>query len=84
MKNEERQFWETLEDLSLLLMYLTRFREDEKDELWQAWKGYDFRIMDTLQGKKYISFSHRAKRVYLQQKGIEKAKQLMRKYKIEC
>ena len=73
---------EIIEELSLLLMYLTRFREKD-DELWQAWKGYDFKIMDTLQEKEYISFSYRAKRVYLHEKGMQKIKTLLKKYKIE-
>jgi len=39
--------------------------------------------MDTLQEKEYISFSYRAKRVYLHEKGMQKIKTLLKKYKIE-
>ena len=71
-----------LEELSLMLMYLTRFRE-RKEEIWRAWKGYDFAVLDNLQNNEYISFSYKAKSLYLEEKGIEKAKELLQKYGIE-
>lgn len=70
------------QELSLILMYLTRFRENNED-VWRAWKGYDFTILDNLRDNEYISFSYKAKSLYLEEKGIEKAKQLMKKYGIE-
>ena len=70
------------EELSLILMYLTRFRE-RKEQIWRAWKGYDFTVLDNLRDNEYISFSYTAKSVYLEEKGIEKARQLMKKYGIE-
>lgn len=75
-------FETVLEELSLILMYLTRFRE-RKEHIWRAWKGYDFTVLDHLSENEYISFSYKAKSLYLEEKGIEKAKQLMQKYGIE-
>ena len=71
-----------LEELSLILIYLTRFRE-RKEEFWRAWKGYDFGVLDHLRDNEYISFTYKAKSLYLEEKGIEKARQLMQKYGIE-
>jgi hypothetical protein len=71
-----------LEELSLILMYLTRFRENKEDG-WRAWKGYEFTVLDNLRDNECISFSSKAKSLYLEEKGIEKAKQLMKKYGIE-
>jgi len=70
------------EELSLILMYLTRFRE-RQEQIWRAWKGYDFTVLDHLRDNEYISFSYKAKSLYLEEKGIEKAKQFMKKYGIE-
>ena len=81
MANDEN-YERVLEELSLMLMYLTRFRE-RKEEFWRAWKGYDFGVLDNLQKNEYISFSYKAKSVYLEEKGIEKARELMQKYGIE-
>jgi hypothetical protein len=78
---DDKTLVQILEELSLVLMYLTRFRE-EKDELWQAWKGYDWTILDNLQEKDYISFSYRAKRVYIQKKGLAKVQDLLKKYNV--
>ncbi len=71
-----------LEELSLMLIYLTRFRE-RKEEIWRSWKGYDFGVLDNLQKNEYISFSYKAKSVYFEEKGIEKARELIQKYGIE-
>lgn len=80
--DEDTKLLEVLEELSLMLMYLTRFRED-KEEPWRAWKGYEFTVFDKLQEKELISFSYEAKSVYLKDKGITKAIQLLKKYRIE-
>ena len=82
MQDSEEQLNEVLEELSLLLIYLTRFRE-KKQERWQAWKGYDFSVLDHLQREECISFSYRAKSLYLEDKGIARAKELMKKYTIQ-
>ena len=81
MANEE-EYERVLEELSLMLMYLTRFREKEW-EMWSSWKGYDFEVLDNLQKKEFISFSYKAKSVYFEEKGIERARGLLRKYGIE-
>lgn len=82
LMDEDKKLLEVLEELSLVLMYITRFRED-KEELWRAWKGYEFSVLAKLQEKDFISFSYKAKSVSLKDEGITKAKQLLKKYGVE-
>lgn len=66
---DESNMQEVLEDLALLLIYLTSWREKITDKVYvlRAWKGYDFHILDKLMEKGYINGSRRAKSVYLVQ-----------------
>ena len=81
MANDE-DYERVLEELTLILLYLTRFREREW-EMWRSWKGYDFGVLDNLQKNEFISSSHKAKSIYFEEKGIEKAKELLGKYGIK-
>jgi hypothetical protein len=72
---------DAIEELVLLLLYLTRWEEEEHDVKWyRSWKGYPFETLDKLAQKGYVSGSKRAKSVYLDEKGIQKAKELKEKY----
>lgn len=54
-------------ELTMLLMYLTRFNERSRFEsdLDMAWKGYDFDIINELDEEGYIrQGSHRSKSVH--------------------
>jgi hypothetical protein len=83
-----------IEELVLLLLYLTGWEEKIRGfdksktkvadkKLIRSWKGYPFEILDVLQEKGYISqgkYKSRSKSVVLTESGIEKAKQLKKKY----
>ena len=80
-----------IEELTLLLMYLTSWDEkgyvvDENDEVKEAkiktcWKGYSFDVINKLMDEKYLYFSkYKNKSVTLTPKGEELAKKLMDKY----
>ena len=80
-----------IEELTLLLMYLTSWDEkgyvrDEKDEVKEAkiktcWKGYSFDVINKLMDENYLYFSkYKNKSVTLTPKGEELAKKLMDKY----
>ena len=70
-----------IEELVLLLLYLTCWEEDVFGmKSYRSWKGYPFEILDGLKEKEFISSGKRAKSVYLQEKGIQKAKELKEKY----
>ncbi len=69
---------QVLEDLTLLLIYLTSWTEKMSSEVHvqRSWKGYDFETLDALMEKGYIYGSKRAKSVYLTEEGIDRARSL--------
>ena len=85
MSNYEK----TVEDLTLLLLYLQRF--EEKNEftnkpIARSWKGYNFSVLNDLEAKELIfqgNHPSRVKSVYLEDKGIERALELMKEYNIK-
>lgn len=73
-----------IDELTLLLLYLTSFKKDYGLGVGQrSWKGYPFESLDELTEDNYIVGSKRAKSVFLTELGIEKAWELMKKYNIE-
>ncbi len=75
---------EQIKELTLLLLYLTSWTEKEPyGENIRAWKGYDFGILNKLESEKMIGGStYKAKSTYITEQGVEKAKELMKKYNI--
>jgi len=74
---------DNIKDLTIMLLYLTSWEEKELgDNCRRSWKGYDFDIIDELSDEGLISGSRRAKSVYLDESGIEKAKTLLKEYGI--
>ncbi|QKE72821.1 transposase [Arthrobacter citreus] len=76
---------ERIDELTLLLLYLTSFEENAGlgETNLRSWKGYPFDTLDKLSNNNLIFSSNRAKSVYLTESGIEKAKKLMQKYNIQ-
>lgn len=76
---------EQIKELTLLLLYLTSWTEKGPyGDVQRAWKGYDFDILNKLEEEDMIGGeTHRAKSTYLTESGIEKAKELMKKYNIQ-
>lgn len=80
---------ENIEELTLLLMYLTSWEEkgfirDENDEIKESkvktcWKGYSFDVINKLTDENYLYFS-KGKSIILTPAGEELAKKLMDKY----
>lgn len=78
---------QAVNELTLLLMYLTRFKElgraslDPDQEL--AWKGYSFEIINKLADEDLIwQGSRHAKYVMLTDKGMLQARELLDRYNI--
>lgn len=79
---------QAMEDLTLMLLYLSRFSEadrfsDRKD--YYAWKGYAFNILNKLDERDYIrqgSRPSRSKSVYITPQGLERAEKLLEEYHI--
>ena len=81
----------TIEELVLLLMYLTSWEEKIKGldaekkkvvlaEIRRAWKGYPFDAINMLIDKDYLRGSFRAKSVTFTDEGMKKAEELKKKY----
>lgn len=79
MENADKS--QLMSDLALALIYLTAWKE-KGDEVFRAWKGYDFGILDELKEQGLVDFSYKAKSLYLSLEGEEKAKQLVEKFRI--
>ena len=69
---------QVLEDLTLLLIYLTSWTEKMSlgVHVQRAWKGYDFDTLDALMEKGYIYGSKRAKSVYFPEEGVDRVRNL--------
>lgn len=77
---------EAVKELTLILMYLTRFSEQDRFSASEnsAWKGYSFNALDCLEESGFINQgSHRSKSVHIYDKGIQQARALLEKYGIE-
>ena len=86
MKEEMTGAKEAVRELTLALMFLTRFRTKRKkgqEDPWSAWKGYDFDVMDELMEKDFTRGSVREKSVILSKKGMEESRRIIAKYGIE-
>jgi len=74
-----------VKELTMLLMYLTRFNERGRFEsdLDMAWKGYDFDIINELNEEGYIrQGSYRSKSVSITDEGMKLSRELLSKYYI--
>jgi uncharacterized protein DUF6429 len=79
---EEFDLPRMMEDLTLLLIHLSSWREKGSADLGavMSWKGYDFGVLDRLAQKGYISDSKRAKSLYLTDRGTKEAERLQDDY----
>lgn len=82
---KEQATQQDLEDLTLLLAYLTSWDENKgkkysEDSIIRTWKGYDFDILDSLQEKNLITMTNKAKSLFISLEGVYRAKILARKF----
>lgn len=72
----------SIEELTLVLLYLNRFPWARGDEARFAWKGYDFDALRHLAKKDfiYLGRSFRNKSVMLTDEGTSEALRLLKKY----
>ncbi len=72
---------EKIKDLTLLLLYLTSWKEDAGiAEVQRSWKGYPYDVLNALTDSGLIEGSSRSKSVYFTDVGLMKAEELVRKY----
>lgn len=79
MKNPD----DAINELTLVLMYLTRFSPAKGFEAIQTWKGYPFSAIEELENAGCITQKWKNKSAYLTEEGLEKAKVLLREYGID-
>lgn len=81
----KEEYFDTVEQLTLALMYLTRFKDEYGGDNF-AWKGYSFEVLNDLIDKDLIRDGKRPSRtksVYITPEGVEKAKEALEKFGIE-
>lgn len=76
---------QNIEDLALLLLYLSCWDEDpkrkySKESILRAWKNIRFESLNKLNDKKLIIDFRGRKSIYSTDKEIEKAKELEKKF----
>ena len=72
-----------IEELTLLLMYLTSWDNDNplEENYKECWKGYSFDIINDLTNKGYLFPSkYKNRSVTLTKEGMELAEKLLKKY----
>ena len=77
---------QALHDLTLAMIYLTRFKEKDRlrseNQLFRAWKSYDWDTLDKLSEEELIIDRHGNKSLYLTEEGEQKAKEILERYGI--
>src|SRR5699024_12436381 len=72
LKKELLKIEEKIKELTLQLLYLTSWKEDDLPvEMRRSWKGYPFDVLNEFTDKDYIRGSYKSKSVYLTEAGIE-------------
>lgn len=75
---------EKVKELSLLLLYLTGWEEDVRNEpgmkQFKTWTGYLFEVLKQLEDERLIKRIYDAKALFILPKGIDKARELKEKY----
>lgn len=87
---------EKVQELTLMLMYLTSWEESLSSGLrhktplpdeatWRTcWKGYDFTVLNELTDAGLVNAKGRAKSAIFTDEGIARARELLIKYGIDC
>ena len=76
-------------DLTLVLLYLSRFIDNPKvedfwdEDVYRAWKGYDFGVLDELEEEDFVFGNHRNKSICISKEGIDRAREIMERMGIE-
>ena len=80
---------EAIKELTLMLLYLTKFSVSEGfdgTKEYSSWKGYNFDTLDELEREEFIYQGRnpgRRKSIIFNDEGIEEAKKLLVKYGID-
>jgi ribosomal protein S18 acetylase RimI-like enzyme len=82
MNKKSRQ--QAIKELSLMLMYLTRFQDNNEfcRYMETSWKNYDFDALNELEKDELLYQPKKSKCVYLSEEGKAHARKLLSEYKI--
>lgn len=75
---------ERLKELNLLVLYLSGWEEDSRnnpgEKIYRSWKGYLFELINELEEKELIIQNRKSKSVVFTEAGRHKAEEIKRKY----
>lgn len=73
-----------INDLTLMLMYLTRFCDNNEfcRYMEPSWKGYDFEALNQLEAQELLFQPRKSKCAYLTEQGKAQARALLQKYQL--
>lgn len=79
---EKKSREQAVEELSLMLLYLTRFHDNNEfcRYMEPSWKGYDFEVLNRLEQEEYLYQPKKTKISYLSEAGKERARKLLEEY----
>ena len=81
---DENKKEKIIPELTLVLIYLTGWEEDKRnapgEKVFRVWKGYKFEVLDELQSQGLIWQIPGGKSLLLNDKGKQKALELIKKY----
>ncbi len=75
---------EKMIELNLLLLYLSGWEEDSRNDpgqkIYRAWKGFLFEVLNEMEEKEMIQQFRNGKSVIITPDGIKKAEELKQKF----
>ena len=75
---------ERLKELNLLVLYLSGWEEDSRNnpgqKIYRSWKGYLFEVINELEEKELIIQNRKSKSVVFTEIGRRRAEEIRRKY----
>lgn len=82
MVNYKKTREQAVEELTLMLMYLTRQQDNNEFSRYMelSWKGYDFDIINKLEDENMLYQPRKSKLVYLSETGRNRAQELLEAY----
>lgn len=82
MNDMKKPIGQGIEELTLMLLYLTRFHDEYCPFIEASWRQYDFGTVDKLEEDGLLVKPNKSKISFLTEEGLEKARKLISEYGI--